>query len=133
MKTTDPFLRVVLRAVVLGLLLTLVACAVLDRTRPEMLDALWGPISAGFVLGSFALLSEIKGRRYPQAVLGFLASLLIFPGGGYLILRLSGVPFSSKPAQFVAMVPLAAVAPEFMWLVRRRFKQSPVSAEQGRL
>lgn len=117
----DPYIQLIFRSVLVTVGSIFPAQLVLTSQFPELGRPLFVPLAMAIVSGTLALLGEVKQKRHISALFGFLLAFALFPGMAYVILKLLQVPFQTRTADFVALIPQAIAGPEFWRIYWKRF------------
>jgi hypothetical protein len=121
----DPFVRFTLHSIAVTVALIFIVQFAVDIVVPGLGRPLFVPFGAAIFCGTLALLAERVRRRYARAILEPIAAIALFPGMAWVLLILLHVPYRTREADFIALIPQAFLLPSFFQFVRSRFESRP--------
>jgi hypothetical protein len=125
----DPFIQLVVRSAASTIALVFVADYGVALLDPVLRRALFVPLGTSFFLGTLAYLAETSRKHFVQAVIISAALVALFPGAAWGLLVSLHIPYQSKEADFVALIPQALFAPGIFQWVRKRFEREDPKGE----
>jgi hypothetical protein len=118
----DPFVQLIFVSIAVTVAGVFAAAFALEMAVPELRRALFVPLGAAFFCGTLAFLVERARKHYALAILAFLAAIVLFPGLAWALLLVLNIPYQTRTADFIALLPQAIVGPSFFFVFRRRFE-----------
>ena len=118
----DPFVQLILRSVVVTVALIFFVRYAVEVVVPGLGRPLFVPFGMALFCGALAFLTERARRRYAPAVLEFLVAMVLFPLLAWVLLFLFHIPYQTREADFIALIPQAIAGPSFFQFIRRRFE-----------
>ena len=117
----DPFVQLILQSTAVTVALIFFVRYAVEIVVPGLGRPLFVPLSVALFCGTLCFLAEKARNRYAPAILEFLAAMALFPLLAWSLLILFHIPFQTKEADFIALIPQGIAAPSFFEFIRRRF------------
>jgi hypothetical protein len=118
----DPFVQLTLRSVAVTVALIFFVQYAVKLVVPELGRPLFLPLGMALFCGTLGFLAESARKHYLLAILSILAAMAMFPMLAWLILVTFHIPYQTREADFIAMIPQAVAGIGFYNFIRKRFE-----------
>lgn len=122
LNLSDPFRRLMRQSAVVTVASIFSVRYAVESAVPGLGRPLFVPFGMALFCGTLGFLAERARRRNAPAILEFLAAIAMFPLLAWVLLILFHIPYQTRGADFVALIPQAIVGPSFYHFVRKRFE-----------
>lgn len=119
----DPFVRLIIKSIVVTAVLIFFVRYVVELAVPGLGRPLFVPFGAALFCGTLGFLAESARKQYALAILEILVATLLFPLLAWLLLMSFHIPYQTREADFIALIPQAIVGISFYHFIRRRFER----------
>ena len=118
----NPFARLILQSIAVTVLLIFFVRYAVEHAVPGLGRPLFVPFSMALFCGTLGFLVEWARKHYAIAILEILAAMALFPLLAWMLLILFHIPYQTREADFIALVPQALVGFGFFEFIRGRFE-----------
>jgi hypothetical protein len=120
----DPFVQLILKSVAVTVTLVFFVRYAVEAAVPGLGRPLFVPFCMALFCGTLGFLAEVARKRRAPAILEFLAAVAMFPSLAWVLLYLFHVPYQTREADLIALIPQAIAGPSFYHFIRRRFERA---------
>jgi tellurite resistance protein TehA-like permease len=119
----DPFTRSVIQSVMVTVALIFPMEYGIERAFSGLGRPLFLPIAASLFCGVLGFLIETKQKHYIFALLAMISSVILFPLLAWILLISLHIPYQTREADFVALLPQGFLGIALFNFIRKRYER----------
>jgi hypothetical protein len=119
----SPFVQLILLSTAVTIALIFPVHFALEHVVPGLGRPLFVPTAVALLLGTLGFLVEKTLKHYALAILELLVAIVLFPLLAWILLVLFHVPYQTREADFIALIPQTFIGPSYFEFIRKRFEK----------
>ena len=118
----EPFVQLIIKSIGVTVVLIFFVRYAVELVVPGLGRPLFVPFGVALFCGTLGFLTESARKQYAFAILEALVAIMLFPLLAWVLLVLFHIPYQTREADFVALIPQALAGISFFHFIRRRFE-----------
>ena len=118
----DPFVQLIIKSVAVTMALIFIVRYAVELVVPGLGRPLFVPFGMALFCGTLSFLVESARKHYALAILETLVAMVLFPLLAWVLLMVFHIPYQTREADFVALIPQALAGVSFFQFIHSRFE-----------